>query len=115
MRRADIEVPNLAVDVTLCNSLQRRLYLYLFRGSGVSWEPQIWPCRPELPSLASGEKSLQGKLVEHARDDVRPHEIHEPPNAGIADPEPLTILVSVDRRLDPKLSLQKPNQTLILS
>src|SRR2546421_9928127 len=43
MRRADIEVPNLAVDVTPCNSLQRRLYLYLFRDSGVSWKSWIWP------------------------------------------------------------------------
>jgi hypothetical protein len=29
MRRADIEVPNLAVDVTLRNYLRRRLYLHL--------------------------------------------------------------------------------------
>ena len=37
MRRSDIEVPNLPVDVAFCAHAQSRLYLHLFRGSGVLW------------------------------------------------------------------------------
>src|ERR1017187_209273 len=71
MRRADIEVPNLAVDVTLCSLLQRRLYLCLFRDSGVLWRPWIWPAYGQDLHLSLCEKSLRGKLVKPIRDHVR--------------------------------------------
>ena len=81
MRRADIEVPNLAVDVTLCNSLQRRLYLYLFRDSGVSWKSLIRRKRLDFhPSLmrevvtgeackaclVSGADALDSRAAQHS-------------------------------------------------
>ena len=64
MRRSDIEVPNLPVDVAFCNHLQRRLYLYLFRDT---WRVMVainLPLPAALPSLAFREKSLQGETYD---------------------------------------------------
>ena|ERR1039458_8923744 len=105
MRRADIEVPNLAVDVTLCSLLQRRLYLCLFRDSGVLWRPWIWPAYGQDLHLSQCEKSLRGKLVEHARDHVRAYKAHETPHAAFADAKSLAILVLVQLRSDSEFSL----------
>src|ERR1700678_937590 len=51
------------------------------------------------------EKSLQGKLVLHAWNDVRGHEIDEPPDTFRADAQTVAIPVSIEPRCYSKFSM----------
>jgi hypothetical protein len=51
------------------------------------------------------EKSLQGKLVLHARNNVRTHKFNEPRHAVRANAEAVAILILVELRRDSKFSM----------
>ena len=61
---------------------------------------------PAVPSISRRcEKSLQGKLVLHAWNDVRCHKVDEPSYALRANAEPVAVLVLVELRSYSKFSV----------